>query len=69
MAQSPEELKAEIEQTRQDLADTVEALTAKLDVKSRAKDRISATKDQAAARLARIAHAPFPAPGGEVQRG
>lgn len=32
--QSPEELRHEIEQTRDDLGDTVEALAAKADVKS-----------------------------------
>jgi uncharacterized protein DUF3618 len=46
-----EELQAEIEQTREQLGETVEALTAKLDVKSRAKDRLTETKEQAVARL------------------
>ena len=34
-AQTPEQIEAEIEQTRQDLADTVDALGAKMDVKAR----------------------------------
>lgn len=46
------ELQADIEQTRSDLGDTVEALTAKLDVKTRTKERLTATKDQAAAKFA-----------------
>jgi ElaB/YqjD/DUF883 family membrane-anchored ribosome-binding protein len=46
-----EELQAEIEQTREQLGETVDALTAKLDVKSRAKDRLNQTKQQAGAKL------------------
>ena len=44
---SPEELRAEIEQTRQDLGQSVDALSAKLDVKTRTKERIDALKVQA----------------------
>jgi hypothetical protein len=40
------ELQADIEQTRQQLGDTVDALAAKLDFKSRAKDKVSATMEQ-----------------------
>ena len=40
------ELQADIEQTRQQFGDTVDALAAKLDVKSRAKDKVSATKQR-----------------------
>ena len=40
------ELQADIEQTREQLGGTVDALAAKLDVKSRAKDKISATKER-----------------------
>jgi chromosome segregation ATPase len=46
-----EELQANIEQTRQELGDTVEALTAKLDVKSRAKARVNDTKLRTKAQL------------------
>jgi hypothetical protein len=46
-----DQLQAEIEQTREQLGETVDALTAKLDVKTRAKARVSATKQNASARL------------------
>jgi MYXO-CTERM domain-containing protein len=48
-AQDIDQLQAQIEQTREELADTVDALGAKLDVKSRAKDKVSATTEQARA--------------------
>ena len=48
---SVDELQADVERNRQQLADTVEALTAKLDVKSRTKARIADTRRQAADRL------------------
>lgn len=44
---TPEELRQEIQQTREDFGDTVEALAEKTDVKAQAKDRISAVKDNA----------------------
>jgi chromosome segregation ATPase len=44
---SPEELRDEIEQTREQLGDTVEALAAKTDVKAQARDRIAAVKSSA----------------------
>ena len=37
--QTPDELRADIERTRAELADTVESLTARLDVKARAQAR------------------------------
>lgn len=43
----PEAIRAEIERTREDLADTVDALQAKLDVKGQAKARFAQAKDQA----------------------
>ncbi|OAN38962.1 DUF3618 domain-containing protein [Mycolicibacterium iranicum] len=43
-------LKADIEQTRVDLGETVGALSDKLDVKSRAKDAIADVKDTVAQR-------------------
>ncbi len=53
------ELQADIEQTREQLGETVDALTAKLDVKTRAKDRLATTKlqlkDQADATRAQAA--------------
>ncbi len=42
---SAEEIRAEIEQTRDELGDTVEALAAKTDVKARAQDRIHGAKE------------------------
>lgn len=48
------ELQADIERTRADLADTVDQLTAKLDVKNRVRGRVAATKDEAAAQLSKV---------------
>lgn len=45
------ELEADIVRTREDLADTVDQLTAKLDVKSRIRGRAAETKDAAAVQL------------------
>jgi hypothetical protein len=45
------QLQADIEQTRQELGETVDALTAKLDVKSRARARLSNTKERAVVQL------------------
>jgi len=54
---SPEEIRADIEQTREQVGDTVEALTAKTDVKAQARERLDEIKgnihakaDQAKAR-------------------
>jgi len=44
---SPEQIRAEIEHTREELGDTVEALAGKADVKGQAKDRIASIKDTA----------------------
>jgi hypothetical protein len=49
-ADSPEAIRADIEQTRAELGDTVEALTQKADVKGRAEDRITGIKDDARAK-------------------
>jgi hypothetical protein len=46
-AQGPEELRAQVEQTRQELGETVEALAAKTDVKARAQQKAAAVKEQA----------------------
>ncbi len=45
--ESPEQLREEIEETRRELGDTVEALAEKADVKTQAKNRISAAKETA----------------------
>ena len=47
----PHELRTEIEQTRAGLGDTVEALTAKADVKARAKQATGDVVDQAKQKL------------------
>lgn len=52
---SPEEIRAEIEHTREALGDTVEALTEKADVKGQAKDRIASIKDTAQHKKAEFA--------------
>jgi chromosome segregation ATPase len=44
---TPEQLRAEIDQTRDELGDTVEALAEKTDVKAQAKHRLAAVKDTA----------------------
>jgi ElaB/YqjD/DUF883 family membrane-anchored ribosome-binding protein len=43
--QDPEQLQREIEQTREQLGDTVEALAQKADVKAQAKRKIEQTKE------------------------
>ena len=52
---SPEQIRAEIEFTREELGDTVEALTGKADVKGQAKERIASIKDTAQHRKAEFA--------------
>jgi len=44
---SPEEIRADIEQTREEVGDTVEALAAKTDVKAQARGRIDEVKAKA----------------------
>ena len=46
-SQSPEEIQAEIEQQREQLAGTLDALSAKLDVKSQAQAKVADVKDRA----------------------
>jgi ElaB/YqjD/DUF883 family membrane-anchored ribosome-binding protein len=47
-AKDPEQLRDEIEETRRELGDTVEALAAKADVKSRVREKVESTKESAA---------------------
>ena len=47
---TPEEIRADIEQTREELGDTVEALAAKTDVKARAQERANDIKQAAQAK-------------------
>ena len=46
-SQTPEQIEAEIEAQREQLADTVDQLTAKLDVKSQAQARVAEVRDRA----------------------
>ena len=46
-SQTPEQIEAEIAAQREQLADTVDQLTAKLDVKSRAQQKAAEVKDRA----------------------
>jgi len=43
---SPDEIRADIEETREDLGDTVEALAAKTDVKGQAKAKLESVKEK-----------------------
>jgi hypothetical protein len=47
MSPTPEEIEADIERQREQLATTVDALSAKVDVKAHAKARVAAAKDSA----------------------
>jgi hypothetical protein len=51
---APDEIQADIEETRAELGETIEALTAKLDVKTRAKHKLDGTKDQVMAQLVEV---------------
>jgi gas vesicle protein len=46
MGEDPSRIRAEIEQTRAEMGDTVDALGYKTDVKSRARDKVTDTKDR-----------------------
>ena len=47
MGQEPDRIRAEIEQTREDMSQTVDALGYKADVKSRAKENLQGKKQSA----------------------
>jgi ElaB/YqjD/DUF883 family membrane-anchored ribosome-binding protein len=65
---SPEELRRDIEETREQLGDTVEALAEKSDVKAQAKRRVDSLKDSARQAQARAkAAAPDSANAGAQQ--
>jgi Protein of unknown function (DUF3618) len=51
---SPEQIRADIEQTREQVGDTVEALAAKTDVKARARDRMEELKGEVRARAGQV---------------
>ncbi len=54
MSKSPEEIQAEIEQQREQLAETVDQLTAKLDVKANTKAKVEDVKVQTQAKVAEV---------------
>ena len=47
----PDEIRRDIEESREQLAETVDALTARLDVKSRATSKVHAVRDTATERV------------------
>jgi ElaB/YqjD/DUF883 family membrane-anchored ribosome-binding protein len=47
-SKDPEQIRDEIEATRREMGDTVEALAAKADVKTRMREKVGATKESAA---------------------
>jgi cell division septum initiation protein DivIVA len=51
-ASTPDEIREEIEQTRVELSDTVDALTAKLDVKAQVKGRVAEAKSSVTGKAA-----------------
>jgi hypothetical protein len=53
-SKSPEEIRDEIEQTREELGDTVQALAAKTDVKAQAQNRIAAVKHSISSNVAEV---------------
>src|SRR3954452_6822455 len=55
MGQEPEAIRADIERTRAEMGDTVEAIGYKADVKSRTKDKISETKDRLTGKVSDVA--------------
>ncbi|WP_282778028.1 DUF3618 domain-containing protein [Nocardia sp. CC201C] len=55
-AASVDELREQVEHTRAELGQTVEALAAKTDVKARAQDRAEAAEHQAAAKAEQLKH-------------
>ncbi|MGX1128292.1 FtsZ-interacting cell division protein ZipA [Streptomyces glaucescens] len=53
-ASSPEELREQVARTRSELGDTVEAIAAKSDVKSRAQEKATEVREQAAAKAGEL---------------
>jgi ElaB/YqjD/DUF883 family membrane-anchored ribosome-binding protein len=53
-AKTPAEIRAEIDQTREELGDTVEALAEKTDVKAQAKAKVEDVKTQAKAKVEEV---------------
>jgi len=55
-AQTPDEIEAEIELQREQLAETIDALSAKLDVKSQAQAKVEEAKQTAQHKVAHVKH-------------
>ena len=53
-ARTPQEIRADIDQTREDLGDTVEALAAKTDVAGQAKAKVTNVKSNAQAKVSEV---------------
>jgi ElaB/YqjD/DUF883 family membrane-anchored ribosome-binding protein len=53
---SPDEIRAEIQETREELGDTVEALAAKTDVKAQARQRVEEVKENVQAKRDEFTH-------------
>lgn len=51
------DLQSDIDQTRKELGETVEALTAKMDVKERTKEKVTETKERVADKAHAVRHA------------
>lgn len=51
-----DDIEADIEDTRKELGETVQALSAKLDVKDRAREKAAETRDRAVHRAQEITH-------------
>ncbi|MEO3757579.1 DUF3618 domain-containing protein [Mycobacterium sp. B14F4] len=51
-----QDIEADIEQTRAELGETVEALTAKMDVKERAREKVDETKERAREKVDETKH-------------
>jgi hypothetical protein len=52
-----DDIQTDIEQTRKELGETVEALSAKMDVKQRTKDKVAETKEAALDKAHAVQHA------------
>jgi hypothetical protein len=63
---TPEELRREIEATREDLGDTAAALASKTDVKARAKEKVEDLKQTATEKTESIKEAAFSGTGGDA---
>src|SRR3954453_2309461 len=62
MGEDPDRIRREIEATRDEMGETVDALTYKADVRSRAKESLTGTKDSIKAKVVGVSDA---APDGE----